>query len=78
MTPRSSGDSHPESDIDMLIVLEDLDRETRKRVSVLCCDLSIDCHTVISPILYSRTEFTSDLTRITPFYQNVEREAVTI
>jgi len=73
---KARGDSDPESDIDVLIVLEELNREIRKQVSALCCDLSIDYHVVISPILYSLAEFTSGHTRITPFYRNVEREGV--
>ena len=73
---KARGDSAPESDVDVLIVLEELNREIRKQVSALCCDLSIDHHVVIAPILYSWAEFTSGHTRITPFYQNVEREGV--
>jgi len=75
---KARGDSRRESDIDVLIVLEELNRGIRKRVSAICCDLSIDHHILIAPILYSRSEFASDLTRVTPFYQNVESEAVTI
>jgi len=59
-------------------VLEEVDREIRKRVSVLCCDLSIDYHVVISPILYSLVEFSSEHVRATPFYQNVGREGVPV
>ena len=75
---KARGDSNPESDIDVLIVLEELNREVRKQVSVLCCDLSIDHRVVITPILYSLAEFTSSRTRITPFYRNVEREGVAV
>ena len=71
-------DAGPESDLYVVIVLEDLNRDIRRQVSVLCCDLSIDHHVVISPILYSRAEFTSGRTRITPFYQNVEREGIPV
>jgi len=73
---KARGDAGPESDIDVLVVLEEVDRETRRRVSTLCCDLSIDHRVVLSPILYSATEFASGRTRITPFYRNVEREGV--
>ena len=73
---KARGDSDPESDIDVLIILKDINREIRKRVSVLCCDLSIDHHVVITPILYSLSEFNSGRTRVTPFYRNVEREGV--
>ena len=75
---KARGDSAPESDIDVLIVLEELNREIRKQVSALCSDLSIDHHVVIAPILYSLAEFTSSHTRITPFYRNVEHEGVPV
>ena len=75
---KARGDSDRESDIDVLIVLENLDREIRKKVSALCCDLSIDYHVVISPVLYSSAEYSSSRTRITPFYRNVEREGVPV
>jgi len=75
---KARGDADPESDIDVLIVVEDLDREIRKKVSALCCDLSIDYRVVIAPVLYSRAEFTSGRTQITPFYRNVEREGVPV
>jgi len=75
---KARGDSRLESDIDVLIVLKDVDREVRKRVSVLCCDLSIDHHVVITPILYSLAEFNSGRTRVTPFYRNVAREGVPV
>jgi len=75
---KARGDSDPESDIDVLIVLEVLNRGIRRQVSALCCDSSIDHHVVISPVLYSLAEFTSGHTRITPFYQNVEREGVSV
>jgi hypothetical protein len=75
---KARGDSDPESDIDVLIVLEELNREIRKGISALCCDLSIDHHVVIAPILYSSAEFSSGHTRITPFYRNVEREGVPV
>lgn len=75
---KARGDSDPESDIDVLVILKEVDRGIRKRVSVLCCDLSIDHHVVITPILYSLTEFNSRHTRATPFYRNVEREGVPV
>jgi len=75
---KARGDSCLESDVDVLIVLKDVDREVRRRVSVLCCDLSIDYHVVITPILYSLAEFNSGRTRVTPFHRNVAREGVPV
>lgn len=71
--PKARGESDPASDIDVLIVLEELNREIRRQVSALCRDLSIDHNVVIFPNLCSRAEFSSGRTRTTPFYLYVER-----
>lgn len=73
---KARGDSDRESDIDVLIVLEDWDRETRNVIFDFCYDLSVDCSVVLAPVIYSRREFESDLTKVTPFYQAVAREGV--
>jgi uncharacterized protein len=75
---KARGDSHRESDIDVLIVLETLDWETRKAICDLCTDISIDYSVVLAPTLFSLTEFKSDLTRATPFYQVVSRESLVL
>jgi predicted nucleotidyltransferase len=75
---KARGDSHCESDIDVLIVLEALDWETRKAICDLCTDISIDYSVVLAPTLYSVAEFKSGLTKATPFYQAVSRESVAL
>lgn len=75
---KARGDSNPESDIDVLIVLESYDWETEKAVSRLCFEISIENGVLLVPVLYSRTEYESDLTRITPFYQNVRKEGLLV
>jgi predicted nucleotidyltransferase len=75
---KARGDSDKESDIDVLVVLEDYDWETRKAVSRLCFDINIEHGVLLVPALFSRAEYGSDLTRVTPFYQAVVREGVPI
>jgi predicted nucleotidyltransferase len=73
---KARGDSDRESDIDILVVLEDCDRKTRNAIYDLCYDLSVDHSVVLAPVIYARTEFESELTRVTPFYRAVAREGV--
>ena len=75
---KARGDSDKESDIDVLIVLEDCDWTTRNAVSDLCFDINLEYGVLLVPVLYSRTEYESDLTRITPFYQTVTREGLLV
>jgi predicted nucleotidyltransferase len=75
---KARGDSHPESDVDVLIVLEQVDWETRRAVSALCSDLSIDYRVVLVPVLYSRERFDSPLVRTAPFLCNVAREGLVL
>jgi predicted nucleotidyltransferase len=75
---KARGDSNQESDIDVLVVLEEYDWETRKAVSRLCFDINIEHGVLLVPVLFSRAEYGSDLTKVTPFYQTVVREGVPV
>ena len=75
---KARGDSDPESDIDVLVVLRECDWQTKRKVFDLCFDIGLENDVLLSPIVYSRSRFQSGLTRVTPFYQNVEREGVTV
>jgi len=75
---KARGDSHKESDLDVLIVLEDCNWEIRKAVSALCFDLDLEFHVLISPVIYTRARLDSPLTKVTPFFQAVSRESVAV
>jgi len=75
---KARGDSDKESDIDVLVVLEDYDWETKKAVSRLCFDINLEHGVLLAPVLYSRAEYESDLTKVTPFYQAVTKEGVPV
>ena len=70
------GTADRESDIDVLVVLEDYDWEIEKAVCDMCFDINIEFRVLLSPVLYTRAEFSSDLNRATPFYEAVVREGV--
>ena len=75
---KARGDSDKESDIDVLIVLEEYDWETEKAVSRVCFEINLKYSVLLVPVLYSRAEFESDLTKVTPFYQAVTKEGVPV
>lgn len=75
---KARGDSDPESDIDVLVVLEDMSWDIEKAVSRLCFNINIEHGVLLVPVLYSRADYESELTRVTPFYQNVRTEGVLV
>ena len=73
---KARGTSDPESDVDVLFVLESLDWEAERAVYEICFHASLKHDTLLAPVVMSRKEMESPLTRATPFYQTVEREGV--
>jgi len=69
------GDYRDDSDLD-LIVLVDKDKITRsdqKRIKYPLYEIEFDTGTIISPLIFSKKDWQVKH-RITPFYENVERE----
>ena len=65
------GDQRPDSDMDILVLLE-TDRITwddRKRISSPLYAIELETGIMISPRLYSKKAWASH--RVTPFYENV-------
>jgi predicted nucleotidyltransferase len=75
---KARGDAHRESDIDVLVVLEECDWKTEYAVYDICYDLSVDHDVVITPVVYSRADFVSPLRQATPFHEAVVREGVAL
>jgi predicted nucleotidyltransferase len=73
---KARGDGDAESDIDVLIVLDTLDWESERSVYEICFHAGLRHDTLLAPMVMSRAETESLLTRATPFFQNVEREGV--
>ncbi|MDD2799068.1 MAG: nucleotidyltransferase domain-containing protein [Bacteroidales bacterium] len=71
------GNQRKESDVDVLILLdkEALTYEDERHISDPLYDLEFDTGKVISPIIFTRKEW-EGRHKITPFYQNIEREGV--
>jgi predicted nucleotidyltransferase len=73
---KAIGEGDPESDLDVFILLDHLDWETEKQIYELCFEISLENDVLLSPLLYSQEEIDDPLTRVTPFYQVLEKEGV--
>lgn len=75
---KARGDYDAESDIDIVIVLEEVDWQIERDVFEMCFYAGLKHDVVISPVVYSRKEIEESRTRITPFYQAIETEGISL
>ena len=73
---KARGDSGPGSDVDLLIVLEDCDWQTEKRIYDLCFDIGLTHDVLLSPVVYTQSEYVSRRNRATPFYRFTAAEGI--
>ena len=71
------GDNKNDSDVDLLILLESdkITREDEIKVKYPLYDIEFETGQIISPIVLSKKDWETKH-RITPFYENVNREGV--
>lgn len=69
------GDQQVGSDIDLIILLdkENVTREDEKKVKYPLYDIEFETGQIISPLVLSRSDWETRH-RITPFYENVQKE----
>ena len=75
---KARGDFDEESDIDIVIALENADWDIERDIFETCFYLGLKYDIVISPIIYSEKDINDTFTRITPFYRTVESEGILI
>jgi predicted nucleotidyltransferase len=74
---QARGDARPESDWDVLILLDGpVDDEREKTLRRRLFDLELDAGEAISPVIHSRAEWSSSPLNITPFHKHVNEEAI--
>src|SRR3989339_1434807 len=64
------GELEEGSDIDVLVVLDELDWEIEKQIVGLCFDAELECGRVISTVCLSRDEFENSPLRQSPLVLN--------
>ena len=71
------GESRPDSDIDVLILLnkEKITLTDRQQITYPLYDVELDTGVIISPKVFSKNLWENEMS-ITPFYDNVMREGI--
>ena len=72
------GDSDKESDIDVVIVLDNVNWDIEKQVYELCFHIGLEYDVLISPIIYSVQETNDTLIKATSFFMTVEKDGVAV
>ena len=74
---RARGDERPDSDWDILILVESekVTNEIEDKFRDELYDIEIDTGQIISTFIYSKNQWKSNL-RFSPFYQNVELDGI--
>lgn len=76
---RARGDGDPESDYDLLILVDG--EVTLERENFLCRQLysvGLETGTALSPLVYSRQEWKTSLHSAMPFHVDVEKDGVIV
>ena len=75
---RARGDAAPESDLDVLIVVESLDHETEKYISDCAWEAGFPEDIVIIPVVISIDTLKNSPVRESVFIRNVYRDGVAV
>jgi predicted nucleotidyltransferase len=72
------GTNTPESDIDILVLVENDDRVTSDIVMDIAVDISLEYDVVISPIIMTSSHYANQLFRETAFFHALEQDGVSL
>lgn len=73
---QARGDATKESDIDLLVVLPSIDRNSRKLISDIAWEIGLDAGKLISTM--TTTDADIKYYAILPFYENVKKEGIVV
>jgi predicted nucleotidyltransferase len=69
---RSRGDAAPDSDFDLLVTVQSLQKTDKDKVFDIATDLSLEYGTVLTVLVVSTEDFTED--RYFYLYENIQKE----
>lgn len=76
-TDRARGDAGPESDWDLLILVDGpVDDERKTAIRHRLYEVEWDSDEVLTSMIFSREDWDSALYRAMPFHQNVDRDGI--
>ncbi|MBC7341482.1 MAG: nucleotidyltransferase domain-containing protein [Clostridia bacterium] len=68
----------PQSDIDILVIVQDNDKAYREVIIDLAVDINLQYDVVISPIIMSVESFSRPLFQETYFYKSIQEEGISL
>ncbi|NJL49945.1 MAG: nucleotidyltransferase domain-containing protein [Leptolyngbyaceae cyanobacterium SM2_5_2] len=74
---RARGDAQHDSDLDICIVIENLDRSVRKIISYIAWEVGFEHDVLIATVKYSRQQFEESPCVASPLVQSILREGIT-
>ena len=76
---RARGDVRPDSDVDLLVLLDaEVPAEMKRRIHDILYDIALMEDVVISFIIKSVNKWDSPISRATPLYQVIQREGIKV
>ena len=75
---KARGDDDPESDIDILIIVDKSNPETESKIFDLAYDTSLEYDVVIIPLIQSSAEYNNPKTKASLFYHTTQKEGIVI
>ena len=76
---QARGDARPESDVDLLVLLDEQITEQQKRdIHDLLYDIALAEDIVVSTIIKSIDKWNLPISQATPLYQNIRKEGIKV
>lgn len=76
---QARGSADPESDIDLLILVNGtLSKEDKRAISDAIYEIDLELDVVISPLIKTRQQWSQPIVKVLPIYQNIQKEGVRV
>ena len=77
---KASGDSHKDSDIDMLIVVDGHENKIKRQIQDICWDVMLehDFPSLMTPIIFFRKQYEQYKSWNSSFLNNVAKEGISL
>lgn len=75
---RARGDAEPDSDMDLFIEVEELDKQIKSRIRDIVWKVGLEHDLYISPVIFTRHEIEDTPLRAAPLVKNIAEEGVRV
>jgi len=73
---RVRGEEHKDSDLDICIVLEEVDWETRRKISDIAWEIGFERDRLLSTVVFSKDDFENGPPSASPLVRSIRDEGV--